>query len=74
MKLKSDKEQNYQNYCDDHKNRQEGIDNSSGGIVSTMENVTLYNAIYIFLVVYSCTMLIARDVVNIELIYFYSAK
>lgn len=74
MKLKSDKEQNYQSYCDDHKNRQEGIDNSNSRLVSTKEKVTLYNAIYIFLVVYSCTILIARDVVNIEVIYFYSAK
>lgn len=47
MKLKSDKDQNYQSYCDDHKNRQEGIDNSSGGIVSTKEKVTLYNAIHV---------------------------
>lgn len=52
MKLKSDKEQDYQSYCDDHKNRQEGIDNySSGGIVSTKEKVTLYNAIY-----FSCSL------------------
>lgn len=73
MKLKSDKEQDYQSYCDDHKNRQEGIDNSNSRLVSTKEKVTLYNAM-MFLVVYSCTMLIARDVVNIEVIYFYSAK